>query len=265
VEAFGAKLTADAGEQAAYLTVLFNLVVPTLLSLLMRPHLRFLERFWPQSKQEWLSQAESIHAYVGNQPETAVVLADRERMRLMKRLPAYLDTLRVERERSGNPGAASLHDAFGPISERVLEFLLGMLQSDVELRTSARLLSLQNRQALLAAIEEDIFGLCQILRGRTDKGKAGQLGLNVVECLDTLLLTVIASADTGDSDERELLLVLTADRGELMERIRKTYLSMEGSLSLDDRSLILYVIHLFERTAWCIGQYGRLLPRGATQ
>jgi hypothetical protein len=123
----------------------------------------------------------------------------------------------------------------------------------MELETSEQLLNLQNRQKLLAVIEEEVFGLFRIPRGRTGQSKAGQLGLSIVESLDTLLLTVIAAAETGDAHERELLAVITAYRGSMMEQIHKNYLSMEHTFSPEDRSLVLYLTHLFERTVWSIG------------
>jgi hypothetical protein len=60
-------------------------------------------------------------------------------------------------------------------------------------------------------------------------------------------------------------LVLAADRGDLMERVRKNYLSAELEISPEERALILYVTHLFERAAWSLGQYGRLRRRGSRE
>jgi phosphate:Na+ symporter len=263
--ALGKFWPADIGQQAVYLTILFNVVMPALATLFAAPGLRLLERTWPPLERESLSHPAYIQTYMGGEPETAVLLAEKEQLRLLKRLPAYLDELRLERERSGEAGATVCHAAFVPLSNQILEFLLEVVQRDVDIGTSERLLNLQNRQRLIAVIEEDVFGLCEILRGRTGKGKAGQLGLNIVESLDTLLLTAIAAAETGDPQERDILSVMTADRGDLMERFRKIYLSEEHNFSPEDRSLILYLTHLFERTAWSIGQYGRLLARTAAR
>ncbi len=257
-----AWVTDDSDRQAACMTILFNFAVPAVLVFFAGPYQRLIGRFWSPSEQESLSHPEYIQAY-GGQPETAALLAEQEQRRLLKRLPAYLDELRRGNGPKQGPGAEAYHAAFGSISEQLLEFLLHVLQGNVALETSARLLNLQNRQKLIETIEADVFGLFRILRGRTGQGKAEQLGLSIVESLDTLLLTAVAAVETGDPDERDLLSVLTSDRGEMMERIRKSYLSVEHDLSSDDRSLILYVTHLFERTAWSIGQYGRLLASAA--
>ncbi|MDE3119003.1 MAG: Na/Pi symporter [Nitrospirota bacterium] len=265
LNAFARWWTLDIARQAAAVTLLFNLTVPLFCSALLTPYLTLVQRVCPASDDDSQAHTVYLQAYMGNQPETAALLAEQEHLRLLKRLPAYLDELRLTRERSGGPGPTAYHQAFGSLSGLVLEFLLEALQRDAALETSERLLNLQNRQRLLVAIEEDLFGLFEILRDRRGQGKAGRLGLSIVESLDTLLLTAIAAAESGDAHERELLSVMTADRGEMMERTRKHYLSMEQSLTPDDRSLILYITHLFERTAWSIGQYGRLLDRTAAR
>jgi phosphate:Na+ symporter len=260
-QALGGWWPADIGQQAVSLTILLNVAMPALFSLFAARSCRLLERSWPPLERESFVHPAYIQTYMGGEPETAVLLAEKEQLRLLKRLPAYLDELRIDRERKGEPGPEVYHAAFVPLSEQILEFLLTVMQRDVVLETSEQLLHLQNRQRLLAIIEEDVFGLFQILKGRRGEGKAGQLGLSIIESLDTLLLTVIAAAETGDAHEQELLSLITADRGSLMEQIRKNYLSLEQNSSAEDRSLVLYLTHLFERTVWSIGQYGRLLGR----
>lgn len=225
------------------------------------PLLHLLTRRWPPLQQEALGHTEFIQAYVGADAEAAIILAGKEHIRLLKWLPVYLEEVRSGAK--GEPGPAAYHAAFVTVSARLLEFLVEALHRDTAHESAERLLALQNCQKLLASIEEDVFYLYQIVHGRTGKGKAGQLAMNIVESLDTILLTTIAAADTGDPDERELLAVLTADRGDLMERVRKNYLSAELELSPEERALIPYVTHLFERAAWSLGQYGRLLGRGS--
>jgi hypothetical protein len=49
-----------------------------------------------------------------------------------------------------------------------------------------------------------------------------------------------------------------------MEKIRRSYLSSEAGLSTEERSLILYVTNLFERSVWTLGRYTRLLSQDIT-
>lgn len=263
VKAVTALLSTDASVQAACAAILFNLITPALLTVFAGPYHRLLERCWPPSEEESLSQTKYLHEDAVDQPETAALLVEKEQLRLLHRLPGYLDALRTDQPLSGKPGPGTHHAAFGDIAERILAFLADVLHGDASAEASERLLNLRNRQDLLAEIEKDLFGLYQTLRERPGGGKAAQLALGIVEVLDTILLTLLAAAETGEPGELETLGAMTADRGEMMERVRKSYLSAEENLAAEDRALVLYITHLFERTAWSLGRYGQLLARAA--
>jgi phosphate:Na+ symporter len=128
-----------------------------------------------------------------------------------------------------------------------------------------KLLNLRNRQDLLAVVEADLLRQYEALRARPGGAKAAQLCSAIVEVLDTMLQTTLAAADTGDRDELLLLRAMTSDRSEMMEGIRKKYLTTEEDVTAEDRALILDVTHGFERIVWSLGRYGEFLTRSAAR
>jgi len=208
-----------------------------------------------------LSHTRYLNQETVNQPETALLLAEREHLRLAARLPLYLDALRSDRSVSGQPGPSVYHAAFLGISERLTGFLRDALQYAAFVELAEKLLNLRNRQDLLADIEKNLLRQYEALCARPGGAKAAQLCAAIVEVLDTMLQTTLAAAETGDREELALLAAMTADRGEMMERIRKKYLATDEEVTAEDRALILDVTHGFERIVWSLGRYGELLGR----
>ena len=265
VQAAATRISEQIAVQAAFAAILFSVVTSVLLTVLAKPYQALLARFWPSTEEDMLSHTRYINAEALNQPETAILLAEKEHLRLAKRFPLYLDALRTDRLVSGQPGPSVYHAAFLGIGERLTGFLRDALQRDVSVELAEKLLNLRNRQDLLAAIEEDLLRQYEALRARPGGAKAAQLCAAIVEVLDTMLQTTLAAAETGDRDELAVLGAMTSDRGETMERIRKKYLATEEDVTTEDRALILHVTHGFERIAWSLGRYGELLARNTTR
>lgn len=261
VMALAQTVSTRIGEQGAFVTILFNVVTSALLSVLIVPYQRLIERIQPPSPAEGLADPAFIHDTAVDQPETAALLIEKEQQRLVQRLPAYFHALRGEPGHDATLTPEGYHRAFGIVSERVRAFTLEVLHQDVPLETSDMLLTIQNQQELLETIEEDVFNLVSTLQGWKKDSQSGKLGMTIVEGLDAMLLTLIAAEETREPEELTLLAELTADRGDAMERIRKSYLAAEQSLMPEERSMVLYLTHLFERVTWSIGRYGRLLAQ----
>jgi phosphate:Na+ symporter len=265
VRAAAARVSEQVPGQAAFVAILFNVVTCLLLTLLAKPYEALIARIWPSTDQDMLSHARYINDDALNQPETAILLAEKEHLRLAKRFPLYLDALRTDRSPNGQPKPSVYHAAFVGIGERLASFLRDALRRVASVELAERLLNLRNRQDLLKVIEDDLLQQYEALRARPGGAKAAQLCGAIVEVLDTMLQTTLAAAETGDRDELALLGAMTADRGETMEQIRKKYLATEEEVTPEDRALILHVTHGFERIVWSLARYGELLARNATR
>lgn len=257
-------LSDDIREQAAFVVLLFNFFIPFVLSFLLTPFYRILNHFWPPSGEEALSKIKFIHAHAADDPETAILLIEKEIFRLLKRIPLYLESLR--------PGfgakaieSDTYHRAFGEISSEIEQFIADVFHRELSLSTSETLLRVQNRHSLVASLEDNVYGLCTTLKEKQGGKVSEKLLMNIVESLDAIFLTAIEATESDDDGDLEILITLTSDKGPLMEKTRRSYLSSEKVLSPEDRALILYVTNLYERSVWALGRYGMYLSRSAAR
>lgn len=72
----------------------------------------------------------------------------------------------------------------------------------------------------------------------------------MVESLHLILTLLNESLVTKDSDD-ELLVSLTSDRSDLMEKIRDSLLN-DQSISLEERQMLFVSTSAFERIIWLI-------------
>jgi len=56
------------------------------------------------------------------------------------------------------------------------------------------------------------------------------------------------TTETADEAELKIVITLTSDKGQPLQKIRQIYVSREKMLSLEDCSLILYIMNRFERS-----------------
>jgi phosphate:Na+ symporter len=264
VKALFGFLSEDIARQAAFVVIFMNFLLPTLLSFVLDPFCRLLERFWPPLEEEALSKIKFIHEHAASDPDTAVLLIEKEVHRLLQRIPLYLEKLREGSNSDQGPSPDAYHAAFTEVSAEIHGFAADVFRQDLVLGTSEALLNVQDRHNLVAAIEDNCYSLVETLRKTPSEGKAASLTINIVESLDAIVLTAIDVTESSDQTDLDILASLTSDKGQLMEKIRRSYLSSEAGLSTEELSLILYVTNLFERSVWTLGRYTRLLSQDIT-
>lgn len=256
------KMSRTVGGQAVWGTILFNVVMPLLLTVGVRAFHRWIEEYWPVSARESLGHTEYLDDFAIDQPDAAVLLAEKEQLRLLQRMPHYLEPLR-NAQANGKVSPDRYHAAFADISPRIRAYLAEVMNRSPGAETLEWLLNVQNRQDLLASVDEDLLDLVKSLQGRAMGEKVMELAMSIVESLHIILLTTVAASETADPDEYQMLDTMTADRGGVMERIRKAYLAEEHQLPAEDRALIYHITNLFERLGWTLGRHARLLGQTA--
>ena len=262
VKAFVGLLSDDIAQQTVLVALLFNFFIAFILSFLLTPCARILNHYCPPLAEEALSKIKFIHAHAADDPEMAILLIEKEIFRLLQRIPLYLQRLRPEIQEE-TVALDHYHNAFGEVSLEIELFITDVFHKDLSFSTSEALLNVQNRHILVAALEDIVYGLCKTLEERKEEGGQQELTMNVIESLDALLLTAIETTKSADAFDLDILTAMTSDKGQVMERIRKVYLSSEMELSPEDRSLILHITNLFERGVWALGRYGRYLVQKA--
>jgi phosphate:Na+ symporter len=257
---FIARFTAKPEQQAAAVALLFNSVTPLLCMLLLAPAHRLLQKYWRPTEREALSRPEFLQDYALEQPETALVLVEKEQLRLLEWLPAYLETARAGGERPEVAKRQTQHEAFAEVAEQLRRYLTELLHHALTVEATELLLNLQNRQGHLETLETVAWDMVQALRDQHENPSCPvtALGMVLLEGLDAQLLTLAGALRAQDAEDLALLRTMTEEKGQTMESLRRSYFSSSDKLTAADRPRLLHFTNLFERGAWTIRRYAAL-------
>jgi len=246
--------------QTAIIAIVMNVVGPITLMLLLKPFTSSCERLSPPLETENLSQPEYLSDDLVNSPVAGLMLCEKEQLRLLKRLPDYMATLR-DGEEKPTVSPPEYHDAYKDISTFILHFQSSLITHRLSVEDTEWLVNLQNRQELLSTIEQSCYSLWEELNQSTVDEHVRLLGQQVIEALDTMILTAIAALESNDESECEMLATMTSERGESMEQIRKRYLASADKVSAERRNHVLHITNCFERASWALGRFGKLIDQ----
>jgi uncharacterized LabA/DUF88 family protein len=85
------------------------------------------------------------------------------------------------------------------------------------------------------------------------------LGKSILESLDVIILSAHDAISSLDKKDIEHLVLMTGDRSDIMERVRRKYFKFEQELSQADRNFIFDVTILFENAVLTLARYGEIL------
>ena len=252
-------LSGDIGSQAVAVALIFQFGAAVLLTLLSNPILDRIRTWFPPSAAEVLSKEQYLHERAADSPETALILIEKEQYRLLERLPGYIEFVRDPSPGPNKYDPDAYHSAFGHIAGRIGETLSRVSGHSLNSATSDQLIRITKLEEQLVSLESAVHQMTtQLLRGH-DNARAGELGHNIMESLDFMILTAIDAFDTQDAGEIDTLEMLTQDRSTMMTKIRHNYFESEQDLSTEDRNFVLDITILFENAVHTLGRYGRLL------
>jgi len=255
------NMSVSAGTFAALAAVVLNTVTPLLLTLLAPVLHGLCARFSPPLRDEALARPQYLRGEVEENAVATLLLAEKEQLRLMQRLPAYCAALRDEDAPADEPTPQAYHEAFGIIAKAIEEAQNALMSREMPADDTEWLLNQQKRQQLINALDDACFELWQV--GRSVGGPLRPMRDNIVEALDTLLLYAIDGLAEGDEAELQVLETMTGNHGTAMERVRKKYLSVSETIPPEDRNLVLQMTSLYERAAWTIRRLTGLVTERA--
>ena len=253
------QLSGDVGAQAVYVALMFQFGAALLLLLVYRPILKRIHEWFPPSSAEVLSKAEYVHERASESPETALMLIEKEQFRLLERLPKYIDYAREHGGSSIKHHPDAYHEAFAQISGRIGSCLADISARGLSQATSDQLIRTTKLEEQLVTLENIVHRLAVQMLDEHDSPRAGELGRNIMESVDFMVLTAIDAIESKDSGEIETLEMLTQDRSAMMTKIRHNYFASEKELSTKDRNFVLDITILFENAVHTLGRYGHLL------
>lgn len=252
------SMSGEVGTQAVYVALIFQFGTAGLMVLICRPILEKIRLWFPPSAAEVLSKAKYLRRHAADSPETALLLIDKEQLRLFERLPKYIDYVRQGPGNSRHPPAA-YHEAFSQISDRIGETLSRISGHSLNHAVSDQLILTTKLEEQLVTLENIVHRLATRMLEQRDDSRAAELGRNIMESVDFMILTAIDAIESHEAGEIDMLEMLTGDRSDMMTKIRHSYFETEKDLSQEDRNFVLDITILLENAVRTLGRYGHLL------
>ena len=244
--------------QAIFVALAFQFGAASLLVLLRDPVFSYIEKKFPPSATEVLSETKFLHKNAADSPETGLLLVEREQGRLLERLPLYIEALREE-SAGKRESPATYHAAFTDISAKINETLSEISRLGLNAVSSDELIRITKMQEQLRRFEDIVFQLSTEMSRKDISSRARELGNSIMESTDFIILTAIDTIRSREEGEIDTLEILTQDRSSLMTKMRHNYFDSERELSDADRNFVLDVTILFENVIHILARYGVLL------
>lgn len=233
---------------------LANMALAWLFGVLSLPFIEeILNRMEPPTQSEDISRPAYIHDEALQVPETATVMADREMRRVLDLQIQLLDCVHSESNPDSCDDPEALHDGMLRLQPEIRSFLAELVNQQLDRETSHYVLRLERRLDLLETLEGCIYDLTKVYSSLPATGGANEIMTSLSESAGFILLTLADVWTYRDPTETDMLLKMTTDRGELMERMRLTYRSGPSS-ELESDSAVFYATALFERIIWVCRQ-----------
>jgi phosphate:Na+ symporter len=172
-----------------------------------------------------------------------------------------LDSVRSDTpaEERGDPEA--LARAARSLSTTITRFLGELVGGSLAAISAQRVLVLDRRQDHLQALLETASEFAAAAGAASAAAAPARVFDALKESLSILLLAVQDGWQTRDPAERDLVLKLSADRGDMLERLRQRIASTHADRR--DASSLFYATALFERAVWLVRQIAIPLVCGA--
>lgn len=248
--------TTDVAAQMANLFALFN-VAGVILSLVFLDALgKVLEKLWPPTALEDLGKLQYIHDRALADPQTAIELVPLEQARLLEMLPHYLEVSRNEAGNSAriNAELQNRHRTFASLVDAIDGFLRDLGQTAPPIDTLEQLSSALSAQRLVKSAEDSVLELANgIAKGKELAGLQSFFA-SALEGMHALMLSVNHGLIGGDEIDLSMASRLTGDRSQLMQKLRRAYLSEEQELPGDEKLMLLTTTNLCERIVWLLGR-----------
>jgi phosphate:Na+ symporter len=259
VRAFVARVSGAIDTQMAIVSLLFNLTMAVLFTIAQPAIYRALEWWLPADDQEDLSQPQFLYDEALDEPATALDLIENEQLRLVKRLRGYPAAMRAAATLDEREQARRLHDPFVAVVARIEQFEHDLLNRPLGPGESDRLSGLQNRLNLIVYLNDSLRALVAAAESAPTTERLVNFLSTYIEVLDFVLMTLVDALETGSETALELLLTMTEDRGDVVERMRQEYLAEEGNIGTAERSAMLKVTSVFERIMWMAQRLAHLV------
>ena len=206
-----------------------------------------LDRLWPISHADELSQPRFIHDHASVDVETSLMLVGLEQKRALTNLPQYFDMVRQGRN------VTPIRDASRRLLSEIDEFLED-LHSHHPAQAIEHRNDMMNRQKLLVWTEDALGVLCGALREIGDRSALERFRTSMCEGVDSVLLALIDAIEADDDMSWDIARQLIGDRGAIMRRFRLQYLDLDPPLARPEQINVLLITNAVEEVFFLLSK-----------
>ena len=175
-------------------------------------------------------------------------MALKEQNRLIDSLVDYLEPVRIEHERDVTIKLNTRHELTLDLLNKTKLFISEATSLNKNDANTERLFLIQSRNEDMISLVNGLYSFEQNIEATHNFQKG--LASSMVESLH-LILTLLNDSLVAKDNDDELLVSLTSDRSDLMEKIRDSLLN-DQSISLEERQMLFVSTSVFERIIWLI-------------
>ena len=208
---------------------------------------RILERLWPTSRIDELSQTRFIHDHATADIDSSLASVDLEQRRVFAVMSQYFEQVRQHKD------VGPLRDASRTVLSEISEHLrdtqgLHPMQG-VENRNA-----LMSRQKLLFWLDDALAAMCAALLGLAGRSHLRGLQVSICEGVDGVFLCLVDAMETDDRPSWDLAGRLTGDRGEQMRKMRVQYVEKDPPLQRLDLIDMLLITNSVEEVFFLLSK-----------
>ena len=202
---------------------------------------------------------EFIYQEAIEDPAASLVLAEKEEIRLARRLKRYTAAMRLDALEPMRAAADAVHEPFTAVAGETQKFLQQLASQSLCPAMSEQVLSLESRLGLLRYLEECIRSLFMSGEKLSAHSPMRRNLGSYIEGLDFLLDMLINALAEEHSGDVALFQKLTGSDRELIDRVRSEYLMSEGGCTAPERLIMFEVAHGFEQITWLLHRFALLI------
>lgn len=245
-------MTSNLSLQVPHFSLIYCLVTCTLMMVMQPRIMNWLEIRYPPSDEEQLGLPRFLIYAPINDTSLALDLVEKEQLRLIERLPDYLQNLRSDQPIQPPPVIVE-HKALTALCDQIHHFLLDLLQQEATSpHDASRLFSVLERQQLLASLVRALYQFTSITPPKSPE--VVHFVSTLIESVDFFLLQLHDELSHPHDDSLAILQGLTSEKREVLQQIRDACLQQQTALSIEDKHTLFTLGITFERITWLIHQ-----------
>lgn len=232
--------------------IIMQILSAFLITVMMAPLTRLADKWVQDDPAERLALPKYLQRLALDEAESALDLVDKEQDRILKRLPDYLNDLRHAKS---NVSSQQLSEAGDSLIKACDAFLLELLARNQRPETVERIIRAQRKNALLHSVQMSLNEFIQVIKRHQPDADNHTLPFNLLEALHFILM-ILADCQQNAS-ELDMLVLLTDDRAEIMEKNRHNLITSQTHVVKNDLSSLFTATTHFERLIWLINSYAQ--------